>query len=105
LTGTSGTEYGAGTVANPAISLTVADNVLSTHDFGSGAKATITLKSPTFGAAFNTTVVTESSAGARMKWLYDTVDIAHTTTTFQGGTNQTFDNEITGAATWLEFVD
>lgn len=105
LTGTAGTEYGLGTVANPAISPTDGDNALGTHDFGGGAKATILLKSPTFGAAFNTTVVTESSAGVRLKWLYDTVLITNTTTTFQGGTNQTFDNEITGSAKWLEFVD
>ncbi len=105
LTGTAGTEYGTGTVANPAISTTLTDNVLSTHDFGGGAKATISLQSPTFGAAFNTTIVTESTAGARLLWLYDMVSTGHTTTTFQGGTNQTFDNEIDGAATWLEFVD
>ncbi len=104
LTGTSGVEYGLGTVINPAISPTAGGNVLGTYDFGSGLKSTITLKSPTFGAAFNTTLVTESTSGARLKWLYD-LDITHTTTTFQGGTNQTFDNEIDGAAKWLEFVD
>ncbi len=101
-TGIAGTDYGSGTVVNPAISAT--DCVQGSFDFGSGAKPTLSLKSPTFGAAFNTTVVTESTSGARLKWVYD-ANITHTTTTFQGGTNQTFDNEITGAATWLEYVD
>ncbi len=104
-TGTAGTTYGLGTVYNPAIDPTASNNVQDTHDFGSGAKAIIILKAPTFGAAYNTTTVTESTSGARTLWLYDYNNTSHTTTTFQGGTNQTFDNEIDGAATWLEFVD
>lgn len=58
-----------------------------------------------FGAAYNLIGVSESTNTERMKWLYDTVDFAHTTTTFKGGVNPTFDNNITGAATWLEFND
>jgi hypothetical protein len=104
LTGTAGVEYGLGTVANPVVSTTATDNTLGSYDFGAGAKPVITLKAPTFGAAFNVTVVTESTSNVRLIWLYD-LNLTHTTTTFQGGTNQTFDNEITGAAKWLEFVD
>src|SRR6185369_5653239 len=37
--------------------------------------------------------------------LYDLVSTTNTTTTFQGGVNQTFDRDITGTATWLEFDD
>ncbi len=103
LTGTAGTEYGLGTVANPAISDT--DSSIGVYDFGSGNKAVITLKAPTFGAAFNTTIVTESTGNARVTWIYNLLLFSTPTSTFQGGTNQTFDNQITGAAKWLEFVD
>ncbi len=61
--------------------------------------------SPDFGAAYNLTQVSESTANVRMTWLMDLISFADTTTTLKGGTNATFDNSITGNATWLEFSD
>lgn len=58
-----------------------------------------------FGSAYNLIGVAESTSTQRMKWLYDTIDFSHTTTTLLGGTNPTFDNIITGTAAWLEFND
>src|SRR6185369_16456987 len=94
--------YSTAIVANPAISTT--DSTLSTHDFGSGAVPVIFARAPDFGAAFNVTQVA-TSAAARVTVLYDLVSTTNTTTTFQGGVNQTFDRDITGTATWLEFDD
>lgn len=102
-TGVAGVDYGLGTVANPV--LDPVNTVQSTHDFGSGAVPIITAVAVDFGAAFNTTPVAESTAHARMVWLFDTVALTHVTSTLVGGTNQTSDTSITGAATWLEFVD
>ncbi len=98
-TGTSGTTYGEGTVANPII-----DAALSSRTFEL-ASPVIKLVAVTFGAVYNTVPVSESTSNARMTWLYDVADIGHTTTTFRGGANQTFNNTITGDATWLEFED
>jgi hypothetical protein len=61
--------------------------------------------SPDFGQAFNLTEVLESTGRVRMTWLKDLNDFADITVTFQGGTNATFDNDITGNSTWLEFND
>jgi hypothetical protein len=58
-----------------------------------------------FGTAYNEITVAESTSNVKMIWLYDLNDIANTTTTLHGGTNRTFDNSITGSATWLEFAD
>jgi len=92
-----GTLYGTGTVANPAVDQTspVTKNILALD------VVRIQVFAPAFGAAYNTTLVADSTAGARLQWKYVTAP----TTTFQGGLNQTFDSSITGAATWLEFVD
>jgi hypothetical protein len=61
--------------------------------------------SPDFGQAYNLTEVLESTGRVRMTWLKDLNDFADITVTFQGGTNATFDNNITGNSTWLEFND
>lgn len=58
-----------------------------------------------FGAAFNLIKVSESTSGVRVVWLNDLLSFSHTTTTYRGGTNPTFPNQIDGAATWLEFAD
>lgn len=58
-----------------------------------------------FGAAFNLIALSESTSGARLKWLYDLNSLSHTTTTFLGGSNPTFDTSITGNSTWMEFTD
>jgi hypothetical protein len=83
-----GVLFATGTETNPAVSQIAGDNTATA--------TTLTVKAPDFGAAFNTTVVTESTAGVRMSW---------SASTFTGGTNSTFDSSITGPATWLEFED
>lgn len=101
-TGTAGTTYGTATVPNPFIDQTAGVCIQSTTGLG----VTLTLKSPDFGEAFNSTAVAESTSHARVTWLSDTVSLSDTTTTFTGGANQTFDSTITGIANaWLEFED
>lgn len=103
-TGVSGTTYGTGTYANPNINTTT--SFQNVHDFGSGNIPLIYVEATDSGAAFNTVVVTESTAGFRAKWLYSPLSLlTGTTTTLQGGTNPVFDSAITGTATWLEFLD
>jgi hypothetical protein len=57
-----------------------------------------------FGAAFNNVKVA-ASAGGRIVPLYNVADIGNTTTTFQGGSNPTFDSSITSNSIWMEFAD
>lgn len=92
-----GTNYGVGTVANPAINQAspVTTNILATD------QPRVEVFAPTSGAAYNSTLVAESTGGARMGWTY----LGAATTTFQGGTNLAFDASITGLSTWLEFDD
>ena len=59
--------------------------------------------SPDFGAAYNSTNV--SATGAHLVWLKDLLSLSDTTTTFAGGSNPSFTNNITGASTWMEFLD
>ena len=87
------------------ISASDVENTLGTHDFGSGAIPIITVFAPTFGAAYNTITVSESTSAARMTWLRDTGALSHTATTLTGGANQTEDATIAGSSVWLEFVD
>lgn len=101
--GTAGTNYGNGTVANPRVDSDTC--VASVHDFGAGDKPYILVEAPDFGAAFNTTIVAESTANARVIWLSDLTSLSNTTGFYTGGLNETFDSAITGAATWLEFED
>lgn len=65
----------------------------------------VEIGAPDFGVAYNETEVAESTGNARTTWLKDLLSINDTTSTFAGGTNQSFDNTITGNATWLEFLD
>jgi hypothetical protein len=101
-TGTPGTQFGLGTVANPEIS--TSNSKQDQYDFGSGPVPYIYVEAPTFGAAYNTTAVSENTNDTRLDWI-DSVVTNNPTTTFQGGTNQSFDSSITGNATWLEFND
>lgn len=103
LTGVSGTTYGNGTCVNPQID--AVKSTQGTHDFGGGPIPVLSMVAPAFGAAYNTTVVTESTVHVRLSWLFDQVALTDRTTTFTGGANQTADNSISGASTWLEFVD
>lgn len=92
-----GTNYGVGTVANPAINQDepTTTNILATDD------PRIQVFAPSSGAAFNSTTLFASSSGVRLQWKYNNAN----TTTFQGGTNISFDASITGTSTWLEFDD
>lgn len=58
-----------------------------------------------FGSAFNTIPVGESTGGARTVFLKDLLSLSDTTTTYAGGTNPILSQGITGASTWLEFLD
>lgn len=93
----SGTLYGTGTIANPAIDQTQPQtlNILALTP-----NLRIEVFAPTFGAAYNTTAVGSSSSG-RMAWQNQ----GNATSVLNGGLNQTFDGSITGASTWLEFLD
>jgi hypothetical protein len=93
----AGTAYGTATVANPAINqhTPVTTNILATD------QPRVQVFAPTSGAAYNSTLVGETTNAARINWTYN----GTTTTTLQGGTNLSFDASITGASTWLEFAD
>lgn len=81
-------------------------NTITTHDFGAGAIPVIELQAPELGAAYNTTLVSESTGNVRLSWIYDLVSLAHTTSAFMGGANQTANTaDITQSSTWLEFID
>lgn len=102
--GTAGTNYGLGTAPSPAIDQTGL-STLSTHNFGAGALPVVYVQAPAFGAAYNSTVATESTNHARLAWLKDLLAGTDYTTTFVGGTNQSADTSITGSSTWMEFLD
>lgn len=67
--------------------------------------ATVTVGATDFGASFNLVNVSETTGGTRLTWLSDLAALSHTTTALAGGSNPVFDPSITGAATWLEFID
>jgi hypothetical protein len=93
----AGTLYGVGTVPNPAIDQTNPNNP---NILGANPNR-IQVFAPTYGAAYNSTFVAESTGGARLQWLYN----GNTTSSFNGGANLAFDGSITGASTWVEFAD
>lgn len=92
-----GTLYGTGTLANPAVDQThpKTTNVLAVDI------PRVEFVAPSSGAAFNSTLVAETTSGARLEWLY----AGSPTASFQGGTNLAFDATITGPSVWLEFAD
>jgi hypothetical protein len=91
----AGTNYGIGTVPNPAIDQAqpLTANLLATD------QPRVQVFAPASGAAYNSTLV--ASVGANLSWTYN----GSPTSTLQGGTNLSFDASITGASTWLEFAD
>jgi hypothetical protein len=93
----AGILYGVGTVANPAIN----QNAIQTTNILAAAPARIQVFAPNSGAAYNATIVGETTNAVRLDWQYN----GATTLSFAGGTNLAFDASITGASTWLEFVD
>ena len=92
----AGTVYGVATVANPWIDQSGAARTPVDSLPNTISGAVITLYAPDSGAAYNTTMVAESTGGSRMSWA---------SATFTGGADKSFDPTITGAATWLEFLD
>lgn len=103
LTGTLGVTYGTGTCVNTAIN--IATSAQTTNNFGAGVVPVLQMNAPDTGAAFNVTVVAESTGHARLAWVSGLGALSYTTT-FSGGVNATFDSTITSlAATWLEFLD
>ena len=87
------------------LTLTDTINTLTTTQIGGAGPSysVLELQAPVFGAAFNQTPVAKNSAA--VIWLKDFASVSDTTTTFVGGANQTADTTITGASTWLEFLD
>jgi hypothetical protein len=74
-----------------------------TTSIGGPIYSYVIVGAPDFGAAYNG--INVSVTGANLLWLSDLLALSHTATTFMGGTNPSFANQITGAATWLEFLD
>jgi hypothetical protein len=96
-----GTVYGNGTSVNSAIGLT--GNGTGVANIGGTNYSYLQVVAPDVGAAYNTTPVAYN--GVEINWLFNLLSLANTTSTFQGGTNPTFNSSITGPATWLEFLD
>ncbi len=71
-------------------------NVSQVNGENSISGTALTVTAPDYGSVYDTTTVTESTGGTRMSWNNGT---------FVGGVNSTFDSDITGTATWLEFED
>ncbi len=97
--GLAGQTYGVGTTANAAVDQTgntTTTPASSLCTLTTGAQPTIYVQAPSFGAAYNSTPLAESTAGARTSW---------SSATMVGGSNQTFSSGITGASQWLEFLD
>lgn len=96
----AGSLYGTGTVANPAIDQTTPGNkntLASTFD----PHPRINTVAPDVGAAYNSTLVGESTGGARIAWTFN----GSPATTFLGGANLAIDTSITSQSVFLEFTD
>jgi hypothetical protein len=78
-------------------------DTLGTVTIGASTFPEIIVQAPDFGAAYNLTTVGSSTSA--MVWLYADTSLSHTTTTLQGGVNQTQDDSITGPSVWMEFDD
>lgn len=95
-----GLTYALGTTLNPNVSVALGDCQVGSF----GANSYIIFVADDFGAALNGVRTLETTARVRLTWL-SSLNLTATTNSYTGGTNPTFDNRITGAATWLEFVD
>lgn len=94
----AGTLYGNGTVANPAIDQTSPQTL---NTLATTPTPRITVVAPDIGAAYNSTLVGESTGGTRLSWTFN----GNATTTLLGGVNAALATGITGASTFLEFAD
>ncbi len=106
--------YGKATVANSDITYPLTGTTLRTGlsapfagaaNIGGTTYPYVFLGATDFGAAYNLILLAESTSNARSTWLSDLLSLSHTTTTYTGGSNPSFDSTITGASTWLEFND
>lgn len=110
----AGLLYGQNTVFNPDI-LIYASGVVPAANLPAPSVGTVNIGgtnyyyvqvgAPDFGAAFNNIGVSENTGRGRLLWNSDLLALADGTITFVGGTNPSFTNNITGASTWLEFLD
>jgi hypothetical protein len=94
----AGTLYGLGTVANPAIDQTTPSTL---NTLALTPTPRITVLAPDIGAAFNSTLVGETTGGARLSWTF----AGNNVTTFLGGANASLATDITGSSVFLEFSD
>lgn len=110
----AGEWYGANTVRNGDVKFYLPDTPLlpgiigptaGSDDIGGTTYQFVEVGAEDVGAAFNLIRLSESTSNARTTWLYDVLSFTHTTATYRGGTNPTFDTRITGTAVWLEFED
>lgn len=94
----AGTLYGSGTVANPAIDQTSPQTL---NTLATAPTPRITVVAPDIGAAYNSTIVGESTGGVRLSWTFNN----NTVTTLLGGANASLATDITGVSVFLEFSD
>lgn len=94
----AGTLYGKGTVANPAIDQTSPQTL---NTIASSPTVRIDVVAPDFGAAYNSTIVGESTNASRLAWTFN----GNPTTVLNGGANVTLDTSITGSSTFVEFTE
>ncbi len=106
----SGITYSLNTVINGQVAYAGNNAGQSTNVVGSAIIGGVSYNymqvyTPDYGAAFNSIAVAESTAGIRTLWLGNLTSLTPEVTTFGGGTNPSFNSQITGSSTWLEFLD
>jgi hypothetical protein len=106
----NGITYSFNTIVNGQVAYAGHNNGQSTNTVGNttigGNPYTyLQVYSPDYGAAFNATAVAESTAAARLVWLASLASLSPEVSAFSGGTNPSFNSQITGNSTWLEFLD
>jgi hypothetical protein len=94
-----------GDVATPQNNAANVTNVVGSATIGGNPYTYLQVYSPGYGAAFNATAVAESTSAARLTWLGNLAALVPEIGTFTGGTNPSFNSQITGSSTWLEFLD
>jgi hypothetical protein len=107
----AGIAYGQNTTPNADVILTsplaVEQGFTATNSgvaaIGSQSLSYVVVGAQGFGAAYNN--INVSVTGVNLLFLKDLLSLSDTTTSFAGGTNPSFVNDITGPATWLEFLD
>lgn len=88
----AGVTYGEGTYTNRALD----NSEPSLNVLTPGANPTIYIQAPDPGDAYNGQTTTVVTGGARMFFA---------TATLEGGSNPSFNSDITGPAVWLEYED